>query len=783
MTYQFSPTISKLISDGNVNGNVSLNAGLATGVNVQSSGSDITLTNAMVNTQRITFTSTGRKLILPVMNATNSLPIGSTISITNTGTNSFAIYATDTTTVIVGNITTQETVYLILTTNSSNGSFNIIREKQSVTPYDYGAVGDGVTNDNTAIQNWINSGKTLVCTRGTFICTTQKTFNTNNQKFIGEGGELRFTAGIDRNAALLILGNNVNFSGLWLTNPNLLGSPNLSSLGPYGDNSTGVYFHANYGTVVNSLIDSFMTGIAVSAGAFSSPEKTKFNFHNNFIKDVIGAGEGSLTNGTGLGEDRGDGITIWGSVASVTGNVVTAMEGKDARIGIHFESLFDQSTLGDKYDDMVSTFTGNSVIGPFRRGLAFEDISNALISSNSVMSSTWHGLSTIRSKNTIITGNTVWYDRDPNDLTGGSWDPDFCGIMIYGDVIGASVTNNNIYVTGSCDAAILANGLADTVDRGQSLKISNNVINAGDLCLVGIKAQYHDDIDISDNVINGAYNRGIYLYDTTGHTVKHNKINGIIGYQQKVVLASITGTFTIGATVTGSVSGASGKLLYVNTTDRILTIQFTDTTPRFTTSDTLSGGGGSGAVTSTNRTSIGIWDEANAIGGEFVGNRFKNLNKAFQIANKSGTVYTNNSFDNVNVAFDNFGDSNTRYVKSTFNNVTTKYAYGFGAGDYIEEYINSIEQVNTVSANTTLDSRYGLVLVDCSGGNRTITLPTAASSPNFNYVIKKIDSSGNSLTVVVSGGGNIDGSASLVTTTQYATFKVKASATNWYNLS
>lgn len=82
--------------------------------------------------------------------------------------------------------------------------------------------------------------------------------------------------------------------------------------------------------------------------------------------------------------------------------------------------------------------------------------------------------------------------------------------------------------------------------------------------------------------------------------------------------------------------------------------------------------------------------------------------------------------------------------------------------------------ITTVSANTTLDATYYTVLVDCTGGARTITLPTGTSATRRIYTIIKKDASANAVTVSTTAGGN------LTISTQYAGFEIQYDGTNWY---
>ena len=75
------------------------------------------------------------------------------------------------------------------------------------------------------------------------------------------------------------------------------------------------------------------------------------------------------------------------------------------------------------------------------------------------------------------------------------------------------------------------------------------------------------------------------------------------------------------------------------------------------------------------------------------------------------------------------------------------------------------------TAATTLTEADDVLLVDTTGGNRTVTLPDAASVPGHEYVVKKWVAA-NTMTVAAAGADLIDGSASVATTTQYAVIRV-----------
>lgn len=79
---------------------------------------------------------------------------------------------------------------------------------------------------------------------------------------------------------------------------------------------------------------------------------------------------------------------------------------------------------------------------------------------------------------------------------------------------------------------------------------------------------------------------------------------------------------------------------------------------------------------------------------------------------------------------------------------------------------------------TALQSDY-TIKVNATGGNRTITLPPAASNTGRIYIIKKTDASAN--TVIIDGNGSetIDGAATKVLSAQNEVVTIQSDSANW----
>lgn len=125
----------------------SASGGTTIGVDIQSSASNITLTNPVNNVQNITLSTTGKSLILPAMNSASSLVIGGTLYVHNSGSNSFNITANDGTTVLVTALAAGGNAYLTLLTNGTvNGTFNTVTPAPvsgTVLPVASGGTGTG----------------------------------------------------------------------------------------------------------------------------------------------------------------------------------------------------------------------------------------------------------------------------------------------------------------------------------------------------------------------------------------------------------------------------------------------------------------------------------------------------------------------------------------------------------------------------------------------------------------------------------------------------------------
>lgn len=95
-------------------------------------------------------------------------------------------------------------------------------------------------------------------------------------------------------------------------------------------------------------------------------------------------------------------------------------------------------------------------------------------------------------------------------------------------------------------------------------------------------------------------------------------------------------------------------------------------------------------------------------------------------------------------------------------------------------------QVENINSSVTANLQDYYFRIDATSGNITITLPAAStafgSSVGIHYVFKRIDNSGNTVSVVRAGSDTIDGATSISLTTQYEVKELQCSSTSTWDI-
>jgi hypothetical protein len=86
----------------------------------------------------------------------------------------------------------------------------------------------------------------------------------------------------------------------------------------------------------------------------------------------------------------------------------------------------------------------------------------------------------------------------------------------------------------------------------------------------------------------------------------------------------------------------------------------------------------------------------------------------------------------------------------------------------------------TKTANYTIAGGDSVILCNAAAGAFTVTLPTAVGREGKVYHTKKIDSSGNLVTVDGNASETIDGDTTKVISTQYDSMMIISDGSNWH---
>lgn len=80
--------------------------------------------------------------------------------------------------------------------------------------------------------------------------------------------------------------------------------------------------------------------------------------------------------------------------------------------------------------------------------------------------------------------------------------------------------------------------------------------------------------------------------------------------------------------------------------------------------------------------------------------------------------------------------------------------------------LGGVKNIRTVTADTLLKKTDSVLWFDATSASGTVTLPSAALNQGRSYFVKKVDSSGNTVTLVDAAGYNVEFASSLAISTQ-----------------
>ena len=381
-----------------------------------------------------------------------------------------------------------------------------MRERVSVD--DFGAVGDGTTNDQVAIQAAANAaiGKVLYFTPGKrYVVGTGFNFNGDNSHISGYGATLVYgQTAFSYQHCIRISGNDVSVRGIKIETPSALVRDN--------------------------------TGFAISVGTVGTPTSSAV------VADCTIDGTASAG--------------IWFSavrIAVATGNIVRNCKAD----GIHFsDDCFsincENNSLTNNGDDQIAV-VNDSAGAPFAGNFIISG--NVITLGTAVGTSAGHGIALVGAMSGVVCGNFITGTIEPAIGTYQFADPTNLGTNLLID--GNSITN--------CGTGGDFKGCGINLQFSSRVVVSNNIIQnlVHDVVKIsgGIRVTAATDLVITDNKFDNNACDGIVVTNATTALTIHDNMFGFM-LRTPILVSGTVGK----ASICGNVSNSNASATDISVT-------------------------------------------------------------------------------------------------------------------------------------------------------------------------------------------------------------------------
>lgn len=640
----------------------------------------------------------------------------------------------------------------------------------------YGATGDGVTDDYTAI----NSAITALSTTGGILFFPKGTYLVYATLLIPSNCTIK---GAGRNASIIKQGfvaSGVDTVGIINNSDTVNGNINITI------RDIQLFTTATTGTVPSLTTSTCAIAFkgasdVVIDSVFSQNGTLQFQPLPAFVNTTNVHTTGKLNR-----------IKISNTRVDSGAEAVYFQQGTDLEVtNCHFSGCFDSTLSINSSGERISI--SNTILDG--KGLAWAAL--ALIEVGNDGAGDTNGI-----RDLTITGNQLL--NAANTGTRGIQLQKVNDVVFTGNEI-RNINAQGIYIaTGSTNISVTGNVVVGlTSANGHGVQLGNDGItslanititgntlqgNAGNGIQVGGGAQTLTSVLISSNSINGNTGTGINLAAnaTNGQVL----MNNIIG-NGSATGGTGTGWSIIhpnGAYLGVGINNAASKLDLGGTTD---STQMINSVWRGDATNSKYGhifqGSGAAAFTGDGalvQISLGNGsDSGKALQINHSGN---NLNSSAFNINKYGTgvgagIQVSNSGTGPAINLVNLSTGPALNVTQASTGYGATIAGNVGMGNTTP---NSVLQVSgaIATAFTAKTAPYTLTATDSTvtvTGATTITLPTAVGITGRVYTIKKIDAGGTNVTIATTSAQTIDGVATALLQVQWASTQLQSDGANW----
>jgi hypothetical protein len=481
-----------------------------------------------------------------VLDAAGRVPSGGEIWVTVGVTYKFVLR--DSNDVLIGtydNVSTQVNTDASLVSYTPAGAGAVTttvqaKLRQTVSIKDFGAVGDGVTNDTAAIQAAFNSGAGAVyAPSGTYLISSVQP--ASNQYIYGDGASTIFKQVASGNFVRPFLINTRSF----VTLDNFAIDGNGNAQAP-GEQNHGVFIADSTDINVYNLSVHDCQGDSI--GIYSNTNSIlsrRIRIQNCTVYNYGRCG--IVISGTGAFN-----VLIDSNICRVGTRVTTSTSGGNS---IHLE-LDSNPPASPGYVTISNNVTDDPITssGIFL-GLVIDG--NSIF--NSVIGGGFGVITVINPANTVISNNTI---------AGGNFASN-AGIWVQ-DAIGA--VSSNINISGNAISGVTNGGIfafSSVAGLNGAINISGNTLFSNSGYGVTVLTDYHNVV-IDGNSMRQQLGGGISIGGTNGILISNNAIFNIgnsvgINFANQGAAVS-NGSFVIGNTVGNAIAGTSTGIALANTT-------------------------------------------------------------------------------------------------------------------------------------------------------------------------------------------------------------------------
>ena len=396
--------------------------------------------------------------------------------------------------------------------------------KAAVSVKDFGAVGDGVTDDTQAIRDAIDAGSEIYFPAGTYYCAVDGNITKNgvtNKRIYGDGATL--LKGGSKGVFYFLNSSNIEIHGLNFNgnvtadeaaNGSILAATRASTDYAFAvvfEECSDCSFHDNY--VYDFAWDGCVAYGIVAAGAASATYSSNIRVFRNRFRNIRGTMIwNKAVQNLWIAENNGTN-DVGGSPFEQKGNFIFCVEFCD-KVNI---------------DQNHAYYIGDNFVGI---GDQINDTSQALnrnitVTNNLFKTCRYHAILIAQVRDAVISGNIIEQAGAKDNMFPSSA-VQCAGITMIGGVDGSrtsqpnsnvSIVNNVIYEPYEMGVYAFDRGLTTLSGGSTGITISGNkIIRAGQLALAtrmttrGITCQFPNMVVITDNVVKDVAGEGVRVF-------------------------------------------------------------------------------------------------------------------------------------------------------------------------------------------------------------------------------------------------------------------------------